>query len=143
MRVHAVAVGVFAVLAVVGPAAAGPTSRAIATGGVVYTFSCASCHGYGAGGDDAQPSDRTSSTPDLTGLTQRNGGTFPEEHVRLVITGGAEETSHAGQMPAWGPVFLREYSEFTFDTSEGDSERVERRINDVIAFLRSIQVAHP
>lgn len=114
-------------------------SRSLIAGRITFQFSCAVCHGADAKGNGAGSSDLTVPAPDLTRLSARYGGTFPKDYVRRVITDGAIAAPHGGQMPAWGLLFLRDFQSFTLDSAAGDAKRVQRRIDDVTAFLESIQ----
>ena len=114
-------------------------TRSLIAGRITFQFSCAVCHGLDAKGDGARASNLTVPAPDLTHLSVRYGGTFPADYVRTVITDGAAAAPHGGQMPAWGLLFLRDFQSYTFDSPEGDTKRVQRRIDDLVAFLRSIQ----
>lgn len=126
-------------LATIAQSSAQDSSRSVTAGRVTYLFSCAVCHGPEGKGEDAAASDLAVPPPDLTTIAQRNGGVFPESYVTRVIAGGAAETAHGGPMPAWGLIFLNEFNAFTFDTSRGDVQRVQKRIDDLVVFLRSIQ----
>lgn len=121
-----------------GTAAAQDSTRSITNGRIVYQFNCAVCHGEEGVGE--HPSTGFDVPPaDLTTIAVRNGGVFPDDYVRRVIREGAAATVHGGQMPAWGLIFLGEFNSFTFDTARGDVERVNRRIDDLIAYLKTIQ----
>ena len=120
------------------PATAQDSTRSVTSGRVVYQFNCAVCHGEDGTGERAT-SGFDVPPANLTTTAVRNGGEFPEDKVRRIIRDGAAATVHGGQMPAWGLVFLREFNSFTFDTARGDAERVEGRIDDLVAYLRGIQ----
>jgi hypothetical protein len=71
--------------------------------------------------------------PDLTGLSQRNGGAFPAVHVRTTIMFGADDLlpAHGSKMmPIWGPIF----HELEFDQDLGNV-----RLENVTKYLESIQ----
>ena len=70
---------------------------------------------------------------DLTGLSVRNGGTFPAIHVRTAIMLGADDLqpAHGSKtMPIWGPIF----HEIEFDQDLGNV-----RLENVMKYLESIQ----
>jgi mono/diheme cytochrome c family protein len=64
---------------------------------------CASCHGpLGFGDGPVAPSLKVM-IPDLTELSKRSGGRFPDERVREVIDGRAVLPAHGSRpMPVWG-----------------------------------------
>jgi len=71
--------------------------------------------------------------PDLTRLSQRNGGAFPAMHVRTTIMFGADDLQPAHgskEMPIWGPIF----HEIEFDQDLGNV-----RLENVTKYLESIQ----
>jgi hypothetical protein len=48
-------------------------------------------------------------TPDLTGISKRNGGAFPAARVVKIITSGEDVTAHGTRlMPVWGTIFSYE-----------------------------------
>jgi mono/diheme cytochrome c family protein len=101
---------------------------------------CAACHGVDAVGDGTLGEFLTLTVPDLTKLTKRNTGVFPEERVRQVIDGRAEVRIHgARDMPIWGDWFDRE-AEQTGITNEARDEIVHDRIESLMLYLKSIQV---
>src|SRR5690348_11097592 len=77
-----------------------------ASGREMYTQYCAACHGKdGKGAGPAAPALKTAPT-DLTGLSTRNGGSFPETKVVHVIDGSDTVAAHGSRdMPVWGEVF--------------------------------------
>ena len=58
-----------------------------ADGKTLYEGLCASCHGADARGEGPVAEDLTVPMPDLTLLTERNGGKFPLARVEAVIYG--------------------------------------------------------
>jgi mono/diheme cytochrome c family protein len=93
---------------------------------------CAACHGVDATGEPIADSDMRPA-PDLTGIAERNGGTFPRERVRRIIGGLEELPGHSGRMPAWSLILLREAPE------RDPSGYVETRIEQLIDYLETIQ----
>lgn len=46
------------------------------------------------------------SIPDLTGISRRNGGTFPDDMVRKIVSGESAIAAHGSrEMPVWGARF--------------------------------------
>jgi mono/diheme cytochrome c family protein len=100
----------------------------------LFNFYCASCHGIdGKGGGHVAPALKTK-PPDLTLLTQRNGGTFPASKVQEVVRGDkrAAAASHgSSDMPVWGPIF---------QGLDSRKEINDARIESLVKFIESIQV---
>lgn len=55
---------------------------------------CASCHGSFGAGDGPVAGSLKVMIPDLTELTKRSGGRFPDERVREIIDGRAVLPAH-------------------------------------------------
>ncbi len=72
-------------------------------GAQLFARFCASCHGpQGEGDGPVAPSLRVM-IPDLTELSKRSGGRFPDERVREIIDGRAVLPAHGTRpMPVWG-----------------------------------------
>jgi mono/diheme cytochrome c family protein len=102
------------------------------TGEDSYAFYCASCHGPTGKGDGPVAKALKTAPPDLTALARRNGGAFPTADVTSFIDGtGRPMPAHGpGDMPVWGPIFR------ALETSD---PRVKVRIQNIVAYLESIQ----
>ncbi len=100
-----------------------------------YQDDCGGCHGKFAHGDGVVAKVLTIPPSDLTALAKDNQGQFPEDYVRRVIDGRELPPSAHGQtaMPVWG----RHYRRSLLAYSE---EVVQRNINELVAYLTSIQV---
>src|SRR5579864_2302745 len=67
---------------------------------------CAVCHGAGAKGDGPAADALKKKPADLTQLSRKNGGTFPELHVMNYIKGQDVVAAHGSRdMPVWGTIF--------------------------------------
>jgi mono/diheme cytochrome c family protein len=79
----------------------------LAVGRDAYDTACASCHGRDAHGHGpAAPALRVPPA-DLTGLSDRDGGTFPRERVLAMVTGTLVIDAHGSrEMPVWGARFV-------------------------------------
>jgi len=67
---------------------------------------CAVCHGKGGKGNGPAASALTKVPADLTKISARNKGAFPETRVRRYIQGADEVAAHGSRdMPMWGPLF--------------------------------------
>lgn len=102
------------------------------SGGDLFRFYCASCHGREGKGDGPVASALNRRPPDLTTIARRNGGRFPTDRVERFVTGDREPTLAHGpaDMPVWGPIFQ----------ALDPQDRMNRiRIENVVAFIESIQ----
>ena len=102
------------------------------SGGDLFRFYCASCHGRDGKGDGPVAAALTRRPPDLTTIAMRNGGGFPTDQVEGFVTGNRVPTLAHGsaEMPVWGPIF------WALDPQD----RMNRiRIQNVVAFIDSIQ----
>jgi mono/diheme cytochrome c family protein len=109
-----------------------------------YQANCASCHGTTGKGDGPLAGELKTPPSDLTGLLERNDGSFPFFETYDVIAGNTVVTPHGDpDMPVWG-------TRLTYDTErslefgppypEGAvREIVEGRILRIVYYLRSIQ----
>jgi cytochrome c553 len=67
---------------------------------------CAPCHGKEGRGDGPAAKALTKTPADLTKISARNNGTFPDVRVRRYIEGLDEVAAHGTRdMPIWGPLF--------------------------------------
>lgn len=100
---------------------------------------CAACHGVGAKGDGTIGEFLTLAVPDLTELSKRNGGEFPEGRVIEVIDGRAEVKVHGMRdMPVWGDWFDAEAASPDIDRKAREMI-VNDRIGSLVLYLKSIQ----
>ncbi|HYB91164.1 MAG TPA: hypothetical protein VEC38_08970 [Candidatus Binataceae bacterium] len=105
-----------------------------------YIVYCSSCHGTdGRGNGPAVYVVPGFKPTDLTVLTRTHGGQFPADEVRRIIDGRKARlpghTDWDTNMPLWGVQFQEEGAEFTPETEA----RVRRRIDALVAYIRSIQ----
>ena len=102
------------------------------SGKQLYNSYCALCHGSdGKGGGPFSPQLKVWPS-DLTQLTKKNQGVFPEMHVEEAIDGEFGQGAHGStRMPIWGPVFR------SMAHGRKDSARV--RIDALVKHLESIQ----
>jgi len=67
---------------------------------------CAVCHGNDAKGDGPAADALKKRPADLTQLSRKNNGTFPELHVMNFIKGQDVVAAHGSRdMPVWGSIF--------------------------------------
>ena len=68
---------------------------------------------------------------DLTTLSARNSGKFPELRIYSTIQGDADLAAHGSRdMPVWGSVFQ--------DMSHSNGE-VQMRISNLVAYVKDLQ----
>ena len=100
-------------------------------GADLFSAYCASCHGTSGVGNGPVAPVLKKRLPDLTRITQRNGGVFPEGRVRNIIAGDASIAAHGSRtMPVWGPVFHQ---------IEQDQDWGNVRLQNLTKYLESIQ----
>jgi mono/diheme cytochrome c family protein len=102
-------------------------------GATIFRNNCAACHGLEGRGNGPASKALKRNVPDLTRLSQRNGGTFPAIHVRTTIMLGADDLlpAHGSKtMPIWGPIF----HEIEFGQDFGNV-----RLENVTEYLESLQ----
>jgi hypothetical protein len=70
---------------------------------------------------------------DVTAISKRRGGTFPEQEMMALLIGKGRLTPAHGSsdMPVWGPLF-RQINPF--------DSRIDIRLNRLIDYLESLQV---
>ena len=98
-------------------------------GPALYKTYCAACHGLEAKGNGPIASTLKIPPADLTGISARNGGTFPLMRIQRIISGEEERRGH-GSMPVWGPVFSQ---------VDRDQDLGRVRIDNLARYLRDIQ----
>ena len=111
-----------------------PVKKTEATSGKnMFKSYCAPCHGVDGQGHGPVASSLTTPPFDLTMLSRKNSGQFPEKHVIEVLRFGADVPSHGSTtMPVWGPVLGSM-------NSTNPTEK-QLRINNLVEYLKSIQV---
>lgn len=105
------------------------------SGEAIFERFCASCHGTEGKGDGPVARAIPTLVPDLTRLSERRAGKFPEGDVRQIIDGRAVVIHHGTRyMPVWG---------YEFWVEEGADVEAEKRVTAIIekliGYLRAIQ----
>lgn len=109
-----------------------PKATSAASGKQMFIEYCAACHGSDGTGKGPAATALKKAPADLTTLSARNKGTFPEMHVYRFIQGEDEVAAHGSRdMPVWGSVFGSMHTQ--------DSDMVQMRIANLTAYLQSIQ----
>ena len=107
-----------------------PTSPADAR--EMFDTYCAVCHGKDAKGNGPAASALTKAPADLTRISARNKGTFPEAKVKRYIEGLDAVTAHGSRdMPIWGGLFR--------SLSTDNPDMAQLRIAALAIYLKSLQ----
>ncbi len=102
---------------------------------------CASCHGRQADGNGTIASMLKVDPADLRVLTRENDGQYPAERVAEFIDGRRFVQAHGQrEMPVWGEVFQTSLRSTPGDGSPQGEERVVKKIKELTAFIKSIQL---
>jgi len=99
----------------------------------MFSTYCAVCHGPNATGGGPAADALKKAPPDLTQLTIRNNGSFPDRKVVMVLSAGpAEMSSHGSKdMPIWGQLFR--------SMAPGREAEARIRIAALTDYVKSIQ----
>jgi mono/diheme cytochrome c family protein len=109
---------------------AGATSELSGAG--MYHNYCASCHGVdGKGGGPAAPALKKA-PPDLTQISARNKGQFPDFRIAHIIDGYEITAFHGSrEMPIWGDYFSANVTR--------DDALIKLREHNLVEYIRSMQ----
>jgi mono/diheme cytochrome c family protein len=109
-------------------------STPVADGAAMYAEYCAVCHGAtGKGDGPAAPALKTA-PGNLTMLSQRNNGKFPEMQVQSMIEGKIGVTAHGTrEMPVWGPLFKY------LGTSGNGTSSALLRVKNLTDYVKTLQ----
>jgi mono/diheme cytochrome c family protein len=111
----------------------------LAKGRDLFEQHCELCHGAEGRGDGPLADELKVAPADLSKITQRRGGTFPEVEVREIIDGRRTVRAHGkSDMPIWGRAFGGGAAAGAAKEAE-----VKRKLDQLVAFLRSIQTNTP
>ena len=107
-----------------------PTSAA--SGMEMYNTYCAVCHGKDGKGNGPAAEALKMPPTDLTTLSEKNGGKFPQEHVASSIRGDLNLPAHGSKdMPIWGNLF--------WHMSQGHAAEVQLRVSNLTKYIDSLQ----
>jgi len=109
------------------------TSTSPTSGKEMFQTYCAVCHGQDGKGAGPAADALKKAPADLTQLTRKNSGKFPEQRVSLVITTGPSEILAHGSkdMPVWGDLFKH--------MGSSDPGVARLRIANLTDYIKSIQ----
>ena len=99
----------------------------------LYREYCAVCHGSDAKGGGPAAAALKMAPSDLTTISRRNGGKYPEVKVLRSINGqGANIPAHgSADMPIWGQIFR---------SVSSDQNLSDMRVYNLVKYLEKIQV---
>ncbi|MCV2869499.1 cytochrome c [Defluviimonas sp. WL0002] len=133
MRIVSFCLALLAALSVAPPAAA----QENALGREIFVGACAGCHGADGTGNGPMSELLTVPVPDLTGISEREGGSFPWLRVVHVVDGRTGLRGHGGPMPIFGALFTGDT--VAADGPEGAPVITSQRVLDVVDYLMAIQ----
>lgn len=133
------ATGFLALLCATGAAWAQPTNADL--GQLEYEANCASCHGVTGKGEGRMKAFLTKAPTDLTTLSKRYGGAFPNQMVWEIIDG--RTSSNIGphgnrEMPVWGAAFRTQALQYPGMSAQPEWY-VRGRIVALLDYLARIQ----
>jgi len=109
-----------------------PTPTSPASGKQMFTTYCAVCHGQDGKGGGPAVAALKMPPPDLTTLTAKNNGKFPELRVFRSIQGDVQMAAHGSKdMPVWGEVFQ--------SMSRDNGAGKQMRTSNLTAYVKSLQ----
>lgn len=108
-------------------------------GAETFIEHCAACHGALGHGDGPAAGSMKTAPADLTLISTRRGGTFPDAEIAGIIDGRFELDAHGTrEMPIWG----RRLAVPIAAGTEGD-EVARGRIQILVEYLKTIQQPTP
>ncbi|PWE30483.1 cytochrome C [Maritimibacter sp. 55A14] len=128
----------FAMAVSAGAVACAPARPTPEVGRATYQANCTGCHGAGGQGDGTVAGLVFGGAPDLTRLSARNGGTFPDARVMSVIDGYTRRQQHGGVMPEFGP--LLEGRKVLWRAPDGTLTPTPVKLVALAEYLQTIQV---
>ena len=102
------------------------------SGSADYQVYCSSCHGTVARGDGMIAKSLKKRPADLTQLSKRNNGVFPDDKVFKTIDGRKGSAHSDSDMPVWGDVFAKA------NESAGE-EKTVLRIDTLVKYIETLQ----
>jgi mono/diheme cytochrome c family protein len=109
-----------------------PPPTTAVSGKVLYGQYCAACHGTDGKGVGPAASALKVAPTDLTQISRRNKGSFPEERFLKVMNGEISAPAHGtANMPVWGA---------DFRNSTNNPNLAQDRIHSLMGYLEDLQV---
>jgi mono/diheme cytochrome c family protein len=107
------------------------TRTSAANGQEMFKTYCSPCHGLDGKGTGPAAAALKKAPANLTELSAKNGGQFPELKVFATIKGDVDVTAHGTKdMPVWGALFP------SVSSSQGE---VQLRISNLTDYVKSLQ----
>lgn len=109
-----------------------------------FDVHCAPCHGTDGKGRGPFPPGLAKKPADLTEITAKYGGVFPEDRVFETIAGLDLPEGHGSRdMPIWGDVFITESvgKSTKLEGAMKASDDTSRRIVALIRYIETLQAA--
>jgi mono/diheme cytochrome c family protein len=98
----------------------------------MFATYCAVCHGPAGKGDGPAAAALKMPPPNLTLLSAKENGTFPEGRVARTLSGMSEISAHGSpEMPIWGELFK--------SLGQNDPSTVRLRIVNITDYVKSLQ----
>ena len=110
-----------------------PATRTASNNGQqMFTSYCAPCHGVDGKGRGPAGSAMNPKPTDLTQLTRKNHGKYPDTHVVSILEFGTEVSAHgSAKMPVWGPILGT--------MNRANLQDKQLRISNLARYLETIQ----
>jgi mono/diheme cytochrome c family protein len=110
-----------------------PVTKVPATSGqAMYKDYCAPCHGTDGKGKGPAAKAMKPAPSNLTVLSRKNQGKFPDTHIAAVLRFGVDVPAHGSAvMPVWGPILGK--------MSQTHPQEQQLRITNLVRYLESIQ----
>jgi len=109
-------------------------------GRIEYQSNCANCHGASGRGDGPYSEFLRMKVPDLTTVSERNGGVFPADRMYEIIDGRVDVRGHGPkQMPIWGNVYNERAAEYYKGFAHNPEQFVRVRVLSLIDYIYALQ----
>ncbi|MGB3178746.1 MAG: cytochrome c [Albidovulum sp.] len=108
------------------------------SGRALYADYCAGCHGPSGQGDGLDAAGLGKAPADLTGISQRNGGSYPMVAVMSAIDGYTRRGDLSSAMPELG-VALQEGPLVMIDTGDGTATPTPANLVALANYLKTLQ----
>jgi len=109
-------------------------------GKMEFQKNCAACHGKGGKGDGPLVEFLKQTPPDLTLLSKKNGGVYPQAKVYDWIRDAKRVRAHGTEeMPIWGDRYSKEIIEYYGPDYTGPGSSVQQRILELVFYIGTIQ----
>ena len=107
------------------------------SGRQTFLDNCSVCHGTDARGTGPMAASLDPPPPDLTGLSARNGGIFPRDHVMSMIDGYSRGAHSGSAMPIFGDGDLGDT--IIVENADGTGTPVPAVLLALADYLESVQ----